>query len=63
MEYLGTKVTQAIATLNLSVGQEELEAFIHVDDENSEVFTTEFLNYVEELSKTMKLAEEKSTLR
>jgi len=53
-----TKVTQAIAALNLSVGQDELEEFVHVDDENSEEFATAVLEDVEELLGTMKIAEE-----
>jgi len=53
-----TEVTQAIATLNLSVGQDELEEFVHVDDENSEEFAAAVLEDVEELLGTMKIAEE-----
>jgi hypothetical protein len=33
IEDLVTEVAQAIAALNLSVGQDELEEFVHVDDE------------------------------
>jgi hypothetical protein len=38
IEDLGTKVAQVIVALNLSVGQDELEKFVHVDDENNEEF-------------------------
>ena len=55
---LGTKVAQAIAALNLSVGQDELEEFVHVDDENSEEFAVAVLEDVEELLETMKIVEE-----
>ncbi len=58
IEDLVTEVTQAIATLNLSVGQDELEEFVHVDDENSEEFAAAVLEDVEELLGTMKIAEE-----
>jgi hypothetical protein len=58
IEDLVTEVTQAIATLNLSVGQDELEEFVHVDDENSEKFTAAVLEDVEELLGTMKITEE-----
>ncbi len=53
-----TEVTQAIAALNLSIGQDELEEFVHVDDENSEKFAAVVLENVEELLGTMKIAEE-----
>ncbi len=49
---------QAITTLNLFVGQDELEEFVHVDDENSEEFATAVLEDVEELLETMKIAKE-----
>jgi hypothetical protein len=55
---LGTEVAQAIATLNLYVGQDELEEFVHVDDENNEEFAAAVLEDVEELLETMKIAEE-----
>ncbi len=55
---LVTEVTQAIAALNISVGQDELEEFVHVDDENSEEFAVAVLEDVEELLGTMKIAEE-----
>jgi len=58
IEDLGTKVAQVIATLNLFVGQDELEEFVHVDDENNEEFTTVVLENVEELLETIKIAEE-----
>jgi hydrogenase maturation factor HypE len=58
IEDLVTEVAQAIAALNLSIGQDELEEFVHVDDENSEKFATAVLEDVEELLKTMKIAEE-----
>ncbi len=58
IEDLGTEITQAIATLNLSVGQDELEKFVHVDDENSEEFAAAILEDVEELLETMKIVEE-----
>jgi hypothetical protein len=32
IEDLGTEVAQAITALNLSVGQDELEEFVHVED-------------------------------
>ncbi|CAM6010011.1 unnamed protein product [Sphagnum balticum] len=35
IEDLGTEVARAFAALNLSVGQDELEKFVHVDDENT----------------------------
>ncbi len=53
-----TKVAQAIAALNLSVGQDELEEFVHVDNENNEEFATAVLEDVEELLETMKIAKE-----
>ncbi len=58
IEDLVTKVAQAIAPLNLFVGQDELEEFVHVDDENSEEFATSVLEDVEELLETMKNVEE-----
>ncbi len=58
IEDLVTKVAQAIAPLNLFVGQDELEEFVHVDDENSEEFATAVLEDVEELLETMKNVEE-----
>jgi len=58
IEDLVTEVAQAIAALNLSVGQDELEEFVHVNDENSEEFTTAILEDVEELLETMKIVEE-----
>jgi hypothetical protein len=58
IEDLVTEVAQAIATLNLSVGQDELKEFVHVDDENSEEFATTVLEDVEELLETMKIVEE-----
>ncbi len=58
IEDLVTEVAQAIAPLNLSVGQDELEEFVHVDDENSEEFATAVLEDVEEFLETMKIAEE-----
>jgi hypothetical protein len=58
IEDLVTEVAQAIAALNLSVGQNELEKFVHVDDENSEKITIAVLEDVEELLETMKIAEE-----
>jgi len=58
IEDLGTEVTQAIAALNLFVGQDELEEFVHVDDENSEKFAATVLEDVEELLETMKITEE-----
>ncbi len=35
---LGIEIAQAIVALNLSIGQDELEEFVHVNDENSEEF-------------------------
>ncbi len=58
IEDLGTKVAQAIAALNLSVGQDELEEFVHVKDENNEEFAVVVLEDVEKLLETMKIAEE-----
>jgi hypothetical protein len=58
IEDLGTEVTQAIAALNLSVGQDELEEFVHVDDENSEEFAATVLEDIEEFLETMKIVEE-----
>jgi hypothetical protein len=58
IEDLVTEVAQAIVVLNLSVGQDELEEFVHVDDENNEEFATAVLEEVEELLETMKIAEE-----
>jgi hypothetical protein len=58
IEDLVTEVAQAIATLHLSIGQDKLEEFVHVDDENSEKFATTVLEDVEELLETMKIAEE-----
>ncbi len=57
IEDLMTEVAQAIAALNLSIGQDELEKFVHVDDENSEEFAAAVLEDVEELLETMKIAE------
>ncbi len=53
-----TEVAQAIAALNLFVGQDELEEFVHVDDENNEEFATAVLEDVEELLETMKITKE-----
>ncbi len=58
IEDLGTEIAQAIAALNLFVGQDELEEFVHVDDENSEEFAAAILEDVEELLETMKIVEE-----
>jgi hypothetical protein len=58
IEDLVTEVAQAIATLNLSVGQDELEEFVHVDNENSDEFAFAVLEDIEELLETMKIAEE-----
>jgi hypothetical protein len=58
IEDLGTKVAQAIAALNLSVGQDEFENFVHVDDENNEEFAVAILEDVEKLLETMKIAKE-----
>ncbi len=55
---LGTKVAQAFAALNLSVRQDELEKFVHVDDENNEKFVAAILEDVEELLEMMKIAKE-----
>jgi hypothetical protein len=48
IEDLVTEVAQAIAALNLFVGQDELEEFVHVDDENSEEFAAAVLEDVED---------------
>jgi hypothetical protein len=58
IEDLGTEVAQAIAALNFSVGQDELEKFVHVDDENNEEFVATVLEDIEELLETMKITEE-----
>jgi hypothetical protein len=58
IEDLRTEVAQAIVVLNLSIGQDELEEFVHVDDENNEEFTVAVLEDVEELLEMMKIAEE-----
>jgi hypothetical protein len=58
IEGLGTKGAQAMATLNLSVGQDKLEEFVHVDNENSEEFAAIVLEDVEELLEMMKIAKE-----
>ncbi len=58
IEDLVTEVAQAIAVLNISVGQDELEEFVRVDNENSEEFAAAVLEDVEELLETMKIAEE-----
>jgi uncharacterized protein YigA (DUF484 family) len=58
IEDLVTEVAQAIAALNLFVGQDELEEFVHVDNENSEEFAVAVLEDVEELLGTMKIVEE-----
>ncbi len=58
IEDLRTEVAQAIATLNISIVQDELEEFVHVNDENNEKFVVAVLEDVEELLETMKIAEE-----
>ncbi len=58
IEDLVTEVAQAIAALNLFVGQDELEEFVHVNDENNEKFATTVLEDVEELLEMMKIVEE-----
>ncbi len=58
IEDLRTEVAQAIAALNLSVGEDELEEFVHVNDENSEKFAAPILEDVEKLLETMKIIEE-----
>ncbi len=58
IEDLGIEIAQATATLNLFVGQDKLEEFVHVDDENSEEFAAAILEDVEELLETMKIVEE-----
>jgi hypothetical protein len=58
IEDLGTEVAQAIATLNISIGQDELEEFVHVDNENNEEFATAVLEDVEKILETMKIAKE-----
>jgi len=47
IEDLGTEIAQAITALNLSVGQDELEEFVHVNDENSEEFVAVILEDIE----------------
>jgi adenine-specific DNA methylase len=58
IEDLGTEVAQAISTLNLSIGQDKLEEFVHVDNENNEKFTAAILEDIEKLLETMKIVEE-----
>jgi hypothetical protein len=58
IEGLGTEVAQAIATLNLFIGQDKLEEFVHVNDENNEEFTAAVLEDVELLLEMMKIAKE-----
>jgi len=58
IEDLGTEVAQAIVVLNLSIGQDELKEFVHVNNENNEKFAAAILEDVEELLETMKIAEE-----
>jgi hypothetical protein len=55
---LGTKVAQVIVALNLSVGQNKFEEFVHVDNENNEEFAATILEDVEELLETMKIVKE-----
>ncbi len=57
IEDLGTEVAQAFAALDLSIGQDELEKFVQVDDENSEEFVAAVLEDVEKLLETMKITE------
>jgi hypothetical protein len=57
IEDLMTEVAEAIATLNLYVGQDKLEEFVHVDDENSEEFAVAVLEDFEEILETMKIVE------
>ena len=54
---LAAEVAQAMAALNLYVGQDELEEFVHVNDENSEKIASAVLEDVEEPLETMKIAE------
>jgi hypothetical protein len=58
IENLRTEIAQAIIALNLFIRQDELEEFVHVDDENSEEFVALVLEDVEELLETMKIAKE-----
>jgi hypothetical protein len=58
IENLRTEIAQAIIALNLFIRQDELEEFVHVDDENSEEFVATVLEDVEELLETMKIAKE-----
>ncbi len=58
IEDLGTEAAQAIAALNLFVGQEELEEFVHVNNKNNEEFAAAVFEDVEELLETMKIVEE-----
>ena len=58
IEDLATEVAQAMATLNFYVGQDELEEFLHVDDENSDEFAAAVLEDVDELLETMKITKE-----
>jgi hypothetical protein len=58
IEDFGTEVAQDVAALNIFVGQDGLEEFVHVDDENSEEFAAVVLEDIEELLEMMKIAEE-----
>ena len=49
-------VAQSIAEMNLGIGQDELEEFVHVDDENSEEFATAVLEDVEQLLASINIA-------
>ena len=55
---LFSSVMQAMENLNISIEHQELEDFVHVDDENSEEFAAAVLEDVEEMLETMRVVEE-----
>lgn len=57
-EELVTEVVQALSALNLSLVQDELEEFVHIDDENGEEFASAVLEDLDKLLQTMKVCEE-----
>ncbi len=58
IEDLRTEVAQAITTLNLFVGQDEFEEFVHVDDENCKEFGVVVLVDILDLLEMMEIAKE-----
>ncbi|OAE34344.1 hypothetical protein AXG93_1054s1290 [Marchantia polymorpha subsp. ruderalis] len=57
-EELVTEVVQALSALNLSLVQDELEEFVHIDDENGEEFASAVLEDLDKLLQTMKICSE-----